>query len=107
MLTRLRAGAFDCAYPDRARHGDPACSEGLAHPTRFERVTFAFGGQGWVYFPCLSTHFSPDRATRPSGRSPSGSSQSPSSAQCSPTEIVESDISIRANSEFSIWRLQV
>jgi hypothetical protein len=25
----------------------------MAHPTRFERVTFAFGGQGWIRFPCL------------------------------------------------------
>src|SRR6266480_3650738 len=25
----------------------------LAHPTRFERVTFAFGGQRWDNFPCL------------------------------------------------------
>jgi hypothetical protein len=24
------------------------CTE-VAHPTRFERVTFAFGGQGWGY----------------------------------------------------------
>ena len=29
-----------------------------------------------------------------------------SSAQCSPTETVESDISIWANGDFSIWRLQ-
>ena len=25
----------------------------LAHPTRFERVTFAFGGQGLGYYLCL------------------------------------------------------
>jgi hypothetical protein len=25
----------------------------LAHPTRFERVTFAFGGQRWGYYLCL------------------------------------------------------
>jgi hypothetical protein len=39
------------------------------------------------------------------GRSPSGSSRSPSSAQNSPTKTVESDISIWAKGDFSIWRL--
>jgi hypothetical protein len=46
-------------------------------------------------------------ATRSSGRSPSGSSQSPSSAKNFPTKAVESDISIWANGDFSIWRLHL
>jgi hypothetical protein len=27
--------------------------DSMAHPTRFERVAFAFGGQRWDNYPCL------------------------------------------------------
>jgi hypothetical protein len=43
---------------DQSRIGQPRqisrdIPETLAHPTRFERVTFAFGGQGWGNNPRL------------------------------------------------------
>jgi len=44
----ISEGAIDASYHEARSHLDE-----MAHPTRFERVTFAFGGQRWGYFSRL------------------------------------------------------
>src|SRR5258705_6307460 len=63
-LALIRVRALGCTRTSRSRRRRRRHEPGrkartsrrapdLAHPTRFERVTFAFGGQGWADYYCL------------------------------------------------------